>query len=139
MSASERNRESERDRERERKKDKDREKERKTHTEREREREREIEREREREEERAREKDRERVKERDLGDVRVEGHVLERLLRLLHVPEGPQSQPLPQSQHPQSQLAAPETEAKCATPGRSQDICKGSRFTVEGERCVVSS
>ena len=23
--------------------------------------------------------------------------------------------------------------------GRSQDACKGPRFTVEGERCVVSS
>jgi len=28
--------------------------------------------------------------------------------------------------------------ATCHTR-RSQDVCKGSRFTVEGERCVVSS
>jgi len=27
---------------------------------------------------------------------------------------------------------------RCATLGRSQDVCKGSRFTVEGERCVAS-
>ena len=26
-----------------------------------------------------------------------------------------------------------------ATLGRSQDVCKGARFSVEGERCVVSS
>jgi len=26
-----------------------------------------------------------------------------------------------------------------ATLGRSQDVCKGARFLVEGERCVVSS
>ena len=32
-----------------------------------------------------------------------------------------------------------ETVARCATLGRSQDVCKGARFTVEGERCVVSS
>ena len=32
-----------------------------------------------------------------------------------------------------------ETVARCATLGRSQDVCQGSRFTVEGERCVVSS
>jgi len=32
-----------------------------------------------------------------------------------------------------------ETVARCATLGRSQDVCKGSRFTVEGERYVVSS
>jgi len=32
-----------------------------------------------------------------------------------------------------------ETVARCATLGRSQDVCKGSRSTVEGERCVVSS
>ena len=32
-----------------------------------------------------------------------------------------------------------ETVARCATLGRSQYFCKGSRFTVEGERCAVSS
>ena len=26
-----------------------------------------------------------------------------------------------------------------ATLGRSQDVCKGARFPIEGERCVVSS
>ena len=32
-----------------------------------------------------------------------------------------------------------ETVSRCATLGWSQDVCKGSRFTVEGERCVVGS
>ena len=32
-----------------------------------------------------------------------------------------------------------ETIARCATLGLSQDVCKESRFTVEGERCVVST
>ena len=32
-----------------------------------------------------------------------------------------------------------ETVARCATLGRSQDVCRGSRFTVESERCVVTS
>jgi len=32
-----------------------------------------------------------------------------------------------------------ETVARCATLGRSQDVCQGFRFTVEGERFVVSS
>ena len=27
----------------------------------------------------------------------------------------------------------------CSTLGRSQDVCKGARFSVEGELCVVSS
>ena len=32
-----------------------------------------------------------------------------------------------------------ETVARCATVGRSQDVGKGSRLSVEGERCAVSS
>ena len=32
-----------------------------------------------------------------------------------------------------------ETVARCATLGRSQDVCKRCRFPVEGERCVLSS
>jgi len=31
-----------------------------------------------------------------------------------------------------------ETVARCATLAWSQDVCKGSRFTVQGEHCVVS-
>ena len=32
-----------------------------------------------------------------------------------------------------------ETVARCATLGRSQDVCKGFWFTFESERCVVGS
>ena len=32
-----------------------------------------------------------------------------------------------------------ETVARCASLGRSQDVCKESRLSAEGERCVVSS
>ena len=40
---------------------------------------------------------------------------------------------LPQALHRESETVA------SATLGRSQDVCKGARFPVEGERCVVSS
>jgi hypothetical protein len=32
-----------------------------------------------------------------------------------------------------------ETVSKCAILGRSQDVCKGSLFYVEGKGCVVSN
>ena len=32
-----------------------------------------------------------------------------------------------------------ETVARCDTLGQSQDVCKGSRFILEGKRCVASS
>ena len=35
-------------------------------------------------------------------------------------------------------LRESETEAS-ATLGRSQDVCKGARFPVQGDRCVVES
>jgi len=46
--------------------------------------------------------------------------------------------PNPKPRH-RLRLRQSETVAMCATLGRYQDVCKGSRFPVEGDRCVVSS
>ena len=35
--------------------------------------------------------------------------------------------------------AVGDAVARCATLGRSQEVCKRSLFPVEGERCVVNS
>ena len=40
---------------------------------------------------------------------------------------------------PRRSTADRPSVARCATLARSQDVCKRSQFTVEGERCVVSS
>ena len=51
----------------------------------------------------------------------------------------PRQTPASASDSPEPASSLTNTMGLGGTPGRCQDVCKGSRFTVEGERCVVSS